>query len=366
MEEFNPSRLSLARKRRGFTKNDLSRATDLSLKSLTTYEKGTQRPTALTVARLADALNFPVEFFMGPDLDQPPEGGASYRALSRMTARQQGQAEASATLAMMLSDWIDARFHLPVPADFPQYKMADPEAAAEAVRAEWGLGDRPVRNMVHLLEKHGVRVFSLAEESAEMDAFSFWRGGRVPYVFLNTQKTAEHSRMDAAHELGHLVLHGGHEAPKGREAEHEANLFGSAFLMPHGSVLAEATPGANLRQIIQLKRKWRVSVAALVYRMHRLGLLTDWQYRALFIELGKRGYRTNEPNGIERETSQILAKVFDSLRQQGLTKAHVARQLFIPTSELNRSVFGLILTQIEGGRDDSDRGERASLTLLEG
>jgi Zn-dependent peptidase ImmA (M78 family) len=366
MEEFNPSRLAVARKRRGFSKNDLSRSADLSLRSLTTYENGTQRPTALTVARLAGALGFPVGFFTGPDLDQPPEGGASYRALTRMTARQQGQAEASATLAMMLSDWIDARFNLPVPDDFPQYRVADPEAAAEAVRAEWGLGDRPVRNMIHLLEKHGVRVFSLAEETAEMDAFSFWRGGRLPYVFLNTQKTAEHNRMDAAHELGHLVLHGGHEAPRGREAEHQANLFGSAFLMPHGSVLAEAPPAAGLRQIIQIKRKWRVSVAALVYRMHRLGLLTDWQYRALFIELGKRGYRTNEPNGIERETSQILAKVFDSLRDQGLSKADVARELHIPIAELNKSVFGLVLTQIEGGRDDSEPQQAANLTLLEG
>ena len=33
-----------------------------------------------------------------------------------------------------------------------------------------------------------------------MDAYSFWRRG-VPYVFLNTMKSAERSRMDAAHEL---------------------------------------------------------------------------------------------------------------------------------------------------------------------
>jgi Zn-dependent peptidase ImmA (M78 family) len=282
-----------------------------------------------------------------------------------MTAGQRGQAEASATLAMMLSDWIDERFTLPSPDGVPRYKMASPEAAAEAVRTEWGIGERPVRNMIHLLEKHGVRVYSLAEESAEIDAFSFWRRGKIPYVFLNTQKTAEHSRMDAAHELGHLVLHGGHDAPRGREAEHEANLFGSAFLMAQGSVLASAPPGADLRQIIQIKRKWRVSGAALVYRMHRLGLLTDWQHRALFIELSERGYRTQEPNGIERETSQILGKVFDSLRQQGISKTHVAKQLHMPTQELNKVVFGLVLTQFQGGQDDSGSQARPSLTLLE-
>ncbi|WP_376773772.1 ImmA/IrrE family metallo-endopeptidase [Rhizobium mongolense] len=77
---------------------------------------------------------------------------------------------------------------------------------------------RAAQNMVHLL----VRVFSLVENTRTVDAFSVWRGIR-PFVFLNTIKTSEHGRFDAAHELGHLVLprHGG---PSGRRAEDEAML----------------------------------------------------------------------------------------------------------------------------------------------
>ena len=55
----------------------------------------------------------------------------------------------------------------------------------------------------------------------------------------DTNKTAEHSRFDAAHELGHLVLHR-HGPPRGIEAERQANAFASAFLMPHGSVFPRA------------------------------------------------------------------------------------------------------------------------------
>jgi hypothetical protein len=45
-------------------------------------------------------------------------------------------------------------------------------------------------------------------------------------------------RFDAAHELGHLVMHG-HERPlPGPEAEREANQFASAFLMPRADVVA--------------------------------------------------------------------------------------------------------------------------------
>jgi len=216
------------------------------------------------------------------------------------------------------------------------------------VRAAWGLGERRISNMVHLLEAHGVRVFSLAEETKSVDAFSFWRG-RVPYVFLNTMKTAEHSRMDAAHELGHLVLHA-HGGPQGREAENEAQAFGAALLMPRGSVLAEAPRGGRVAHLTRSKHRWNVSVANLAVRMHRLGLLTDWQYRSIFIDLNRRG-RENEPTapGIEplrQETSQILEKVFRALREERVTRTSVAQTLNIPIRDLNDSVFGLVMTEL--------------------
>jgi len=204
--------------------------------------------------------------------------------------------------------------------------------------------------MVHLLEAHGIRVFSLAEESAAVDAFSFWRG-LVPYVFLNTKKTAEHGRMDAAHELGHLVLHG-HGGPSGRQAEHEAQAFASAFLMPAGSILAEAPRGGRISQLIKAKPRWNVSVAALAYRMHGLNMLTDWQYRSTFIELNRRG-RDKEPTApgkapLRQESSQVLGKVFRALRDENVSKASIAQKLQIPVKDLNDLVFGLVLTPLEG------------------
>src|SRR3546814_6566541 len=53
------------------------------------------------------------------------------------------------------------------------------------------------------------------EDTKNVDAFSCWRNGQ-PFVFLNTFKSAERSRFDAAHELAHLVLHR-HGGPQGRE-----------------------------------------------------------------------------------------------------------------------------------------------------
>jgi Zn-dependent peptidase ImmA (M78 family) len=307
-----------------------------------------------------------------------------------MTARQRDAARSAGAIAVELSHWIDQRFTLPEP-DLPELVGYEPEAAAEALRAHWGLGELSIPNCIHLLESKGVRVFSLAEECLEVDAFSMWCQGR-PFVFLNTMKSAEHSRFDVAHELGHLVLHknggtgarsttccqeeegraafegheaeheegstafGGREAEHeegsaafgGREAEREANMFASAFLMPRGSVLAVAPRYPSVDRLINLKRNWRVSVAALAHRLRALNLLTEWNYRTLCIEIGQRGYRKTEPEGIPRETSQVLNKVLTAMREEGISKADIARNLFISPKELNTLVFGLVMISMSG------------------
>ncbi len=345
---FTPSRLVLARKRRAWTKKVLSEESGLSNKILWAYEVGAKEPSASTLEHLAEVLEFPVGFFSLPDADELPVPGASFRALTRTTATKRDQALSAGQLALQLSDWIQARFVLPE-VTIPRYAGIDPETAAEAIRAEWGLGETPVRNMIHVLEAHGVRVFSLFEENRDIDAFSVWRLG-VPYVFLNTMKSAEHSRMDAAHELGHLVMHTAHRAPRGRDEEQQAQLFGAAFLMPRGSVVGWAPRTARIGDLIKAKRQWNVALVNLVYRMHQLALLTDWQYRSLFVEIGSRGFRTEEPDPAAHEASQVLAKVFQSLRDEGVSRSDVARQLEIPVEELNKMVFGLVLTGIAGSR----------------
>lgn len=344
-QPINPSRLSLARKHRGLTKRGLAIELSVSPRMITAYEAGEKSPSPLTLAKAAEVLHFPIEFFSGEDLDEPPIEGTSFRALSRLTARVRDKALASGTLAMALSDWIHDRFKLPE-ASLPRYQGVDPETASMAVRAEWGLGERPTGNLLRLLEFHGVRVFSLMEDAVEMDAFSYWRG-ELPYIFLNTGKSAERNRMDMAHELGHLILHwqGG---ARGRRAENEANQFGSAFLMTRGSVYAEAPRNPRLVNLIKAKRKWNVALSNLTYRMHDLNLLSDWQYRMLFVEMGRKNYLVNEPNGSKAETSQVLAKVFKMLRDEGTTMSNVADALHIYTDDLSRLIFGLTLTAIDG------------------
>ena len=97
------------------------------------------------------------------------------------------------------------------------------------------------------------------------------------------------------------------------------------------------TPGQN----IAAKKRWKVSAMALAYRLNSLGYISEWNYRSLLIELGKRGYRSGEPDGIEREVSTVLAKVLAALWSKGMTKDDIAKDLGIPLEEIEALIFRL-------------------------
>ena len=195
---LTPSRLALARKRRGMTMVKLATDAGISARSLSAYENGSQQPAAATLRSLAKALDMPVAFLEAAEIDEIPPDAASFRALSKMTASQRDSACSAGRIAFLINDWIEERFRLPG-RDVPSLPKLDPETAAEVVRARWGLGQAPVTNMIHLLESRGIRVYSLAGECAAVDAFSlYWHG--TPFTFLNTTKSGERGRFDAAHD----------------------------------------------------------------------------------------------------------------------------------------------------------------------
>lgn len=356
---FNPARLTLARKRRGLTKIEFARQMGVALRSFEAYELGEYPPQKDATAKIASVSGFPAEFFFGDDLDEPMSDTASFRSMARMKSSQREMALSQGAIAIHLNGWLEHRFDLPL-VDVPNLRdQRSPESAADAIRHHWGIGELPISNVIHLLEAKGVRIFSLAVDAREVDAFSMWKES-TPFIFLNNNKTSEHSRFDAAHELGHLVLHR-HGGPRGREAEHEANAFASAFLMPRASVLAHAPRFPTVTTLVKLKRIWKTSVAALCYRLHAVGMLSEWQYRMLCIQISKNGFRTTEPNEAPRETSQVLPKIFAALHTEGMTRAGIARDLCIPQSELECLMFGLTMASIEGGRKGTPA--RSNLTL---
>jgi hypothetical protein len=134
--------------------------------------------------------------------------------------------------------------------------------------------------------------------------------------------------------------------------------------MPGADVLAHAPRVPSIPVLLQLKRRWGVSLAAMAYRLHALGALSDWQYRTLCIQMAEQGYRTREPNGLPRETSQLLRKVFALMRDDGTTMADLAREASLPVSEVDGLVRGLALVGVEGGEAPASAAARPRLRLV--
>ena len=313
-------------------------------------------PTSDTVARLSVVLSFPERFLTAPEIDGPAARAISFRSLNRMSRGVRDRAIGAATIAIHLATWMAQEFDLP-DADFPDWPLVKPEEAAVGLRQRWNLGSGPLPNLVHLLEARGVRVFSLVEKCRSLDGLSFWHEA-TPYVFLNTTKPAARTRMSVAHELGHLLLHSA-EVPSGhRRTETEANQFASSFLMPRDSILASVPNTSNLDALEEHARVWNVSIQALVYRMHEIGLISDWSYRSLFIDLNSRTDPDQQTSDSGGESSQMFRKVFDLLRAEGTGRTEVADCIHVYPDDLDALVFGLVPTVVSDGHAPSPTNRR--------
>lgn len=351
---FCPERLKVARNRRGLLAQELATRVHVSGTTVSAWERARSSPKDHNVVAAAEVLDYPVGYFYR---DAPPVlVGRAFRSLAKMTARQAARANAAGVDAVEVDMWIERYFARPAPA-LPDLRDTAPEVAAEMLRVDWGLGYQPLPNLVHLMERHGIRVYSLVHDGVEVDAFSAWHEN-TPFVYLNTATTPERGRMDASHEIGHLVLHP-HEREVSTKQEEEAKQFAAAFLMPRDAFIATAPRRPSLSAIMEAKLRWGVSTAAYAYRLNSLSLIPYWFYRDLFIKI-RTQYKATEPGmTIERETSQVLSKVLTSRLGSGSVRQEISRDLQIRLRDLDEITFGLALTPVHGGSGitEPSRGE---------
>jgi Zn-dependent peptidase ImmA (M78 family) len=341
---LNPDRVELVRLRLGLTKSGFADRLRIDRKTLLRFETGLFSFPESALQKLCALSGYPRAFFDKGPFQLPSADGVSFRSLRSLTAGSRDAALAAGALAFEFDDWISARYGLPEQ-QVPQCENQAPEQAAAFVRARWGIGERPIGNIINLLEARGVRVFSLTEETRHLDAYSFWRDDQ-PYIFLNTLKTAERTRFDAAHELGHLVMHRQTVGGAYANMEIEANAFASAFLMPPADLKAELPHVRSLDDIIKAKGRWGVSALALNYALNKIGCVSDWHYRQYTIALGQMGER--EPSPMPRETSQVWTKILTDLWRQGMSVSRIAEELLIPEFELSSLLFGIASMQQPG------------------
>jgi Zn-dependent peptidase ImmA (M78 family)/transcriptional regulator with XRE-family HTH domain len=330
-----PARLLEARLASRLNQTELATKIGVSRQAISSYEQGEKTPEPETMQALATVLEQPISFFTKGDI--PTFGSHSvnfFRKTGADTKRRNMACEIYARWLAQAAFTFDEVVNFPA-VDLPGYEPGDTatrysddeiEEIAEKVRHHFGLGLGPISNVVRLLETKGVLVARVQIPKENVEAFSFWSGGR-PFVFLASEKeSGARARFDAAHELGHLILHrwiGADEIEdkdRLKEIEREADRFAGAFLLPRKSFPNEVY-SSKLMGFVDLKRRWKVSLQAMIYRCKNLGIFDDQQVTNLYKQLSFKKWRTMEPldgpNGLPLEEPLLLRKISEVVLDGG-------------------------------------------------
>jgi Zn-dependent peptidase ImmA (M78 family)/transcriptional regulator with XRE-family HTH domain len=330
---FSPARLVEARVARQVSRAELARELGLSGQAIGYYETGERRPDMSMLLRLSQILEQPVAFFLREPSSLDGRCGARFfRSVGPKSNRINQALDVKTKWLWEIVSYLQRFVRLPTP-NLPtvgdpvgnQYSSKEVEEAAIIARRHWGLGDGPIANMVALLETHGLIVSRFETGSLDIDAFSTRIDGR-PYVVLGSDKgSCARSRFDAAHELGHLLLHGAIsqedlQSPQIRERiEQEANWFAGAFLLPRAAILAEFY-STRMSHLQGLKQRWRVSMQAIAHRCKHVGAIDPDQYILFRKQMSARQWLKREPldDEIPLEQAKLLLKAWKLLLEKGV------------------------------------------------
>ncbi len=340
---IHPARLRLARMLRGFNQAELARQVGVSASAISQFEGGAAVPSDHTLERLTVALGCSPEFFSRPwqelALSKP-----FFRRLRSCPQQERDRAEAYAYAIAEVVELLEQYVQLPQPRfDFGcglswvDITPKQIEEAALRVRAVWEIPPGPIANVVRLLEARGAVVAAVGAFDPSLDAFSM-RTRRRPVIVLCSEKgAAARRRFDAAHELGHLVLHD-HPADATKPQEKQAHRFASAFLMPAAEVEPWLVTRSNQLELLEEgSRIWGVSMQALLFRARDLGTLSEHAYQRTMRRMSARGWRTREPIEIGPiEKPELLARVAETLPHAGTSLAAISDRFGVPRARLAR------------------------------
>lgn len=320
---INPQMILLAREARGLTQNDLAERLNSYKANISRLEHGDSQVDENTLLALADATHYPPQFFLQKGEIVPVN--LSYRKRKQVPAKLLTPIEAQMNIIRSHIQLINnglgkSCLKLPI---FEVTENQSPEQIANLVRKSWKASPGPVENLSRKLEEHGIVISSFDFGTDRVDSRSMLTDDNQPIIFLNRNLLGDRQRFSLAFELGHLIMHTFCPVAHDRDINHEANLFAAAFLMPAKDIMPDYEGGITLSLLGELKRKWKVSMIALLYRADDLGLLTANQKRYLIQQFNDQKIRRREPPQLDipKENPQLIRQLLTEMMDK--TKLNV-------------------------------------------
>ncbi len=331
VRQFNGVRLKSARVYRGLSVAELAEALELQRQTISMYETSKiSTPDYSIIQKMSTTLDFPIEFFLQEDATTIESGSVYFRSLlttnKKYRSEQEERVKFIAKIFTFLNEYIEFS-----PPQLPEYDGSDPEEAAILLRKFWQLGDKPIDSLVYVVEKNGIIISRFKSDSNFVDAFSqrIEIDGGVRYLvgYSDNKTSAARIHFDIAHELGHVLLHGWSEdietlsKEEFKEIEQQAHNFAGAFLLPRDAFLEDlGVYGNSIDYYCELKRKWKVSIAAMIRRAYNLEAISQFTYQQLMRTMQKRGIRKVEPldDSLKTVEPAMLRLAVDVLLEKGV------------------------------------------------
>lgn len=305
---FNGGRLKSARIYRGKTISQLADETGVSKQAISQFENNKTIPGFETLMKLTYSLEFPKDYFYEKDNVSITVGNTYFRAQASITKKEEASYAEKLSIFAKLYNFIEDYINFPklniLQLDHSN-DIDDIEFISEKLREYWGLGDKPIINLVNVMERNGFKITSFDTENSKIDAFTQMQkvNNEVKYFIAlgNDKNSAVRRHFDLAHELGHIMLHEWVEdtstisREEYKKIENQANEFAGSFLLPRRGFLNDLIYPNNLDFYVELKQKWKVSIGAMLIRAYKLNAITYNQYQYMIKQASKRGWRTCEP-----------------------------------------------------------------------
>jgi Zn-dependent peptidase ImmA (M78 family)/transcriptional regulator with XRE-family HTH domain len=328
---------------------------EVSPAAISQYENSPQSPRPDVMVRICEKLGFSHSFFTRPihveDVDPifwRSNAAATQIARERSLQRLRWLKEVRSYLSTFLDF---PKLSLPafwVPDDFRTLTDDHIEKYAQDCRDWWSFGLEPIPDLLLELENSGVITARINVAAETLDAFSQWASSDgVPYILLGKDKaSAVRSRFDAAHELGHILIHRRVDRRRVNNKsdwkilEHQANRFAAAFLLPAKS-FADELWAATLDGLAAQKQRWKVSIGMMIVRCGHLGIVDADQSKRLWINYNRRGWRGEEPLDavLKAEEPRVLKRSIEMLLSEGVrSKGQLLEDIALPSRELEQLV----------------------------